>query len=148
MDGNIFDDCPRYGNGEPKWPDQLKRWQENRCVYCGTPRAAAVDMLGPACTTDECQAKRWAESNLTEGQECVFQGNWEGKEEKEIADEMKLSPKSKRVKELKKAIAKKLWVRCDRVFLARCYGERRYYFERSKVDSPLKGSPLKRTPQK
>lgn len=133
MDDVVYHDCPRRGNEDPQRPDQLKRWKEGCCIYCGAPMSVDRVILGPACNKKECQKKRWAEFKLTEGQECVFRGNWEGKEEKEIADEMKLSSKSKRVKQLKKGIAKKLWVRCDRVLLARCYGERRSYTE-TRVD--------------
>jgi hypothetical protein len=86
-------------------------------------------MLGPACTKKECQGKRWAEFKLSDGQGRVFQETWEGKKEKEIAYGMGLRPKSKRTKQLKTTIARKLWVPCDRVFLARCYGERLVYMK-------------------
>jgi hypothetical protein len=144
----VYDGCARRGNGEPKVQDQLKRWQENRCVYCGTPFATERRLLGVACDKLECQDKRWGEFNPTPAQELVFRRTWEAKAEKEIAYEMQLSPKSKRLKQLKQATAKKLWVRCDRVLLARCYGERLDHANRRNSHTPPEDTPPKSTPQK
>jgi hypothetical protein len=138
MEEIIYNDCPRHGNGDPKRPGQLKRRQENRCVYCGTLLPKDRDLLGVACDKHVCQDKRWAELRLSDKQELVFRRNWEAKSEDEIAYEMELSLKSKRLKQIKQAIAKKLWVRCDRVHLARCYGARLDHVKRRNAHTPSK----------
>jgi DNA-binding NarL/FixJ family response regulator len=122
----VYNDCPRHGNGEPKRPDQLKRRQENRCVYCGTSKSESLDLLGPACSNKDCQEKRWAESKLTDKQECVIKGIFDGWQDKEIADKIHVKTVDG-VRPHKRAIAKKFGVRCDRVLLARCYMERQRY---------------------
>lgn len=120
-------------------------------MYCGTPKPTDFQMLGPACDKHECQEKRWKASKRTEKQEAVLRGIFEGKLDKEIAFERGI--KIDTVKEHSKLIAKKLWVRCDRVLLARCYAEFREYLERQKTHTPLKsasptGTPRKQNPPK
>jgi DNA-binding CsgD family transcriptional regulator len=161
MDGIIFDDCPRRGNGDPKRSDQMKRRQENRCVYCGMPKRADGELLGLAC--DACQQKRWAELKLTEQQHRVIQGIANGKQDKEIADEMEISIDG--VKRHIRPIAHKLAVRYNRVLLTRCYMEGQKYLTRIDctighglgsapaaphpvIDTPLKGTPRNGTPRK
>jgi DNA-binding CsgD family transcriptional regulator len=146
---NIYNDCLRRGNGEPKRSDQLKRRHENRCVYCGTRLPEDQGLLGIACNEQECQDKRWAEFGLTDKQELVFHRNWEAKTEKEIADELghSIKSKNKALKQHKQAIAKKLWVRCDRVLLARCYGERLDHMNRRNAHTTPKGTPQNGTPR-
>jgi hypothetical protein len=147
MDDNIYNDCPKRGNGDPKQSDQLRRRREDRCVYCGMVLPNDRVLLGAACDKQECQDKRWAEFKLTDKQERVFRRNWEAKPEKEISYEMGLSLRSKRLEQIKQAIAKKLWVPCDRVLLARCYGERLDYVNRRNAVNPPKGdTPPKGTP--
>ena len=141
MDGTVFNDCPRHGDGEPKQRDQLKRRRENRCVYCGTPKPHDEEALGLACNKDECQKKRSAELKLTDKQYQVIRGIANGRQNKEIADEMGITIDG--VKKHLTAIAHKLGVRCNRALLTRCYIGLQSY-----LDTPLKRTRRKKTPCK
>jgi hypothetical protein len=127
MEPIVFDDCPRHGNGDPKRPAQVKRRQENCCVYCET-RKSEHGMLGLACNAKECQQKRWSESKLTARQDCVMQGVLDGMKDLQVAEKLRIfadreTMSVESVKQHKRAIAKKFDVPCDRVLLARCYME-------------------------
>jgi hypothetical protein len=148
MNNIIYGDCPRHGNGDPKNLDQLQRWRGERCVYCGKPKP---NRLGPACNTNTCQDKRWRAGKPTEKQEAILRGIFEGKLDKEISSE--IGRKIDTVKEHSKLIAKKFWVRRDRVLLARCYTEFQEYVNRKKASDPLTsgsptGIPRKKNPPK
>jgi DNA-binding CsgD family transcriptional regulator len=146
MDGIVFDDCPRHSNGDPKVVAQRDRYDRKLCVYCAAPLSA--DLLGPACAQNVCQAKRWSEVKLTEKQEHVFQGIFQGKQDKQIADEMENKISVHRVKEHIRAIAGKLGVQYNRTLLARCYCDRRENLKsQAATPSPRERTLLQGTPR-
>jgi len=145
MDGTVFHNCPKHSNGDPKILVQRDRYDQHLCVYCAA--CLSADLLGPACDQNVCQAKRWAEVKLTERQEQVFQGIFQGKPDKQIADEMGISVH--RVKEHIRAIAGKLGVRYNRTFLARSFCDRREHLKsQAPTPSPRMRTPLQAAPRK